>query len=85
MTIGATVNPLLQQVGTLDEFKALGKPYNLVHVYIERPSIELCDGHDETSWHVRYFIFCWYFPQKMMFGKFNGGYNLLITFFPIAI
>lgn len=35
MTIGATVNPLLQQVGTLDEFKALGKPYNLVHVYIE--------------------------------------------------
>lgn len=35
VAMGATMGPLLEQLGILDEFKKLAKPTNLVHVFEE--------------------------------------------------
>lgn len=35
ITIGATMYPLFEQLDILDEFVALGKPSNVVHIFKE--------------------------------------------------
>lgn len=35
ISIGATMYPLFEQLGILDEFIALGKPSNMVHIFKE--------------------------------------------------
>jgi hypothetical protein len=35
ISLGATMHPLFRQLGIWDEFQALGKPSNVVHIFKE--------------------------------------------------